>query len=374
MTGSELTRPARPVASPAAAKPVGARRSLRIASFTVETTGRRTVYLDINHWYALGEAMAGRPQKPEHVDVLNQLTGLVEQGRIMIPLSAVNYIELSENPRDHQREEAAKVMTLLARFNTLTSTKRIVDEELGLALNRMFGRPAFPTRTEKFGFGANFALTGEIKQFTLVGGTDDSRGRLEATLGVSITELEARVNAVSEYELLKQPPRPYASTIPGYDPYAARREADRELASFNVMANALRTNPDLRSRPLDAIYARQFAVDIEANFVQALLNAGYSMDRPPPLRDRESLTTLLTSMPSRRVATMLQYHYLKDSNKHWKINDLRDNTALAMTIPYCDIVVTDSAAWNTAVNHAHLDKEFETAMFRNLTDLAAHLN
>lgn len=79
-------------------------------------------------------------------------------------------------------------------------------------------------------------------------------------------------------------------------------------------------------------------------------------------------------MPSRRVATMLQYHYLKDSNKHWKINDLRDNAALAMTIPYCDIVATDSAAWNTAVHHAHLDKEFGTAIFRSLTDLAAHLN
>jgi len=140
------------------------------------------------------------------------------------------------------------------------------------------------------------------------------------------------------------------------------------------MVNALRTNPDLRSRPLDAIYARQLTVDIESNFVQALLNAGYSMNRRPPLRDRESLTTLLTSMPSRRVATMLQYHYLKDSNKHWKISDLRDNAALAMTIPYCDIVVTDSAAWNTAVNHAHLDKEFGTAIFRSLTDLAAHLN
>ena len=45
-----------------------------------------------------------------------------------------------------------------------------------------------------------------------------------------------------------------------------------------------------------------------------------------------------------------------------------------MTVPYCDIVVTDSAAWNTAVNRAHLDKEFGTAIFRSLTDLAAHLN
>jgi hypothetical protein len=340
----------------------------------VETSGRRTVYLDINHWYSLGEAMAGHPQKPEHVEVLKQLTQLVEQGRIMIPLSAVNYIELSENPRDHQREEAANVMTLLARFNTITSTKRIVDEELGLALSRMFGRPAFPVRTEKFGFGANFALTGEVKQFRLSGGTDDARIQLEAVLGISVAEMEARVNAVSEYELLKQPPKAYWSTIPGYDPYAARREADRELVSFNVMVTARRTNPDLRSRPLDAIYARQLTIDIEDNFVQALLDAGYSVNRRPPLRDRNALTTLLTSMPSRRVATMLQYHYLKDSNKHWKINDLRDNAALAITIPYCDVVVTDSAAWDTAVNHAHLNQEFGTVIFRSLTDLAAYLN
>jgi hypothetical protein len=89
----------------------------------VETSERRTVYLDINHWYALGEAMAGHPQKPVHVDVLHQLTRLVKQGWIMIPLSAVNYIELSENPRDHQREQAAKAMTLLARFNTITQRR-----------------------------------------------------------------------------------------------------------------------------------------------------------------------------------------------------------------------------------------------------------
>jgi hypothetical protein len=84
----------------------------------------------------------------------------------------------------------------------------------------------------------------------------------------------------------------------------------------------------------------------------------------------------MAPMPSCRVATMLQYHYLKDSNKKWKINHLRYNAALAMTISCCGIVVTDSAAWITAVNQAHLDKEkeFGTAIFRSLTDLAAHLN
>jgi hypothetical protein len=63
--------------------------------------------------------------------------------------------------------------------------------------------------------------------------------------------------------------------------------------------------------------------------------------------------TLLTLMPSRPVATMLQYHYLKDSNKHWKINDLRDIAALAMTIPYWGIVVTDSASGGQGAGDVH---------------------
>ena len=83
----------------------------------MEAAGRRIVYLDINHWYALGEAMTGCPREARDLDVLRQLLGLVEQGRIMIPLSAVSYIELSENPRDRQREEAAGVMTCHVEYD-----------------------------------------------------------------------------------------------------------------------------------------------------------------------------------------------------------------------------------------------------------------
>ena len=36
------------------------------------------------------------------------------------------------------------------------------------------------------------------------------------------------------------------------------------------------------------------------------------------------MTKLLMSLPSRRVARMMQFHYLKDVNRDWKLNDLRD--------------------------------------------------
>jgi hypothetical protein len=169
-----------------------------------------------------------------------------------------------------------------------------------------------------------------------------------------------------------QPQTGIRNRIPGYDPYAARRVADEELRSFNVLVDTVHNNPDVILRPLDAIYERQFLFEFLDNYTRALMSAGFT-SRRRPFWSKEDLSAFLESMPSRRVATMLQLHYLKDTNKHWKINDLRDNVALSKAIPYCDIVVTDSEVWDVAVNRAHLDQEFGTPIFRRLVDLAAHL-
>jgi hypothetical protein len=85
------------------------------------------------------------------------------QGQLILPLSAVHYFELAENPRDEHRERAAKAMALLSRFKAITCMSKIVDEELALALNKRFGRPAFPVKVPKLGVGVWFALKGESK-------------------------------------------------------------------------------------------------------------------------------------------------------------------------------------------------------------------
>lgn len=332
----------------------------------------RIVYLDTNHWYALGRAMAGRPDRPEHVAILKTLREQAIQGRLMFPLSSVHYMELGENPRDQQRKEAADVMMALSQFTTMVPLGRIIDEELAQALNRRFGRPAFPIKVEKFGYGVSFVFTGKGRLAGKVtGGTEEDLRELEAKLGKPIAQWEAEINVFTEYHLLKQPEMALRDQIPGYDPYAARALADEELKSFNVMVDTVHTNPDVIPRPLDAICARQF-IEFRSNFSRALQDAGFTAPQWP-FRDKEDMTEFLMSLPSRRIATMLQFHYLKDSNKHWKINDLRDNAALSQAIPYCDIVVTDSEVWDVAVNKAHLDSEFKTPIFRRLTDLTAYL-
>lgn len=88
------------------------------------------MYIDINHWYALGRADMGSPDKPEHAAVLSRLQGEVDAGRLVIPLSSVTYTELTENPRDQLREAAAGVMLKLSRLVTIAPPAKIVDEEL----------------------------------------------------------------------------------------------------------------------------------------------------------------------------------------------------------------------------------------------------
>jgi hypothetical protein len=351
----------------------GCHQATCIASTAVETATRRVVYLDTNHWYALGRAMAGHPDQPEHVDILRMLADQLGQGQLMFPLSGVHYMEFAENPRDRHRQEAADVMALLSRFTTITSAGKIIDEELAQSLNHRFGRPAFPIKVKKSGYGATFALTGNERGLGRVtGGTEQDRLELEAKLGMSIAEWEAELDGFIEYMLLRQPNTDIWDKIPDYDPYAARCLADKQLSSFNRLVDTVHTNADVTTRPLDAIYERQFIFEFLDNYTRALMSAGVTKNRRP-FHSKEELSEFLESMPSRRVATMLQYHYLKDTNKHWKINDLRDNVALSQAIPYCDMVVTDSEVWDVAVNRAHLDTEFNTLIFRRLTDLAAYL-
>jgi hypothetical protein len=192
---------------------------------------------------------AGHPRQLSHPDILSKLTNEANLGRLRFPLSAVHYIELTENPRDKQRREAAEVMAPLSRFMTMAPIGRIIDEELARELNKRYGRPAFPTKVPKFGSGVRYAF-GET------------------------TDPEEQFDEIKERLLLEGPPQAIRSQIPNYDANSARRIADAELESFNVMHTTLRIDPHIAARPLDAICARQLMVDILDNWTRALHSAG----------------------------------------------------------------------------------------------------
>lgn len=50
------------------------------------------------HWYALGRAAKGSPDKAEQPAILTALQAESDVGRLLLPLSSVTYTELTENP------------------------------------------------------------------------------------------------------------------------------------------------------------------------------------------------------------------------------------------------------------------------------------
>ena len=188
-------------------------------------------------------------------------------------------------------------------------------------------------------------------------------------MGMTLSDVEA----LAEFYILKTPGS-LRSQIPNFDPNLWRREADAELAALKVMlANIHSDDTSITRRPEAAVYARQLGGDIRENFSRALTTAGYADTWTFPLKDGDELADFVKRLPTQRVATELKIHYAKNSQTPWKINHLRDIAALSVAIPYTDAVVTDRDVRSAATHRTGLDKEFNTKVFSQLTDLAEYL-
>jgi hypothetical protein len=77
-------------------------------------------------------------------------------------------------------------------------------------------------------------------------------------------------------------------------------------------------------------------------------------------------------MPSVDVAVTIKTALHKNKEHRWTPNDIADIDALGSTIPYCDVVVTDTAMASLA-NETGLAERLETTVLSSLPELERHL-
>ena len=185
-----------------------------------------------------------------------------------------------------------------------------------------------------------------------------------------IARIEREANAYAERAFISGPPNAARRTIPGYDPYAARRAADSELERVKHVVEGLRANKRLHRRLDDVLFAQEIVVDL-----MDVLNESMSYAR---IRQREmaggahDADRLLLSLPSRRVSVAIKRRCLQDLTRKWTVSDVRDISAMSFAVPYCAVVVSVTAVCD-ALTRAGLDKAFDTVVLNDLDDLAAHL-
>ena len=84
------------------------------------------------------------------------------------------------------------------------------------------------------------------------------------------------------------------------------------------------------------------------------------------------LRSIYSAMPSMDVAVTLKASLHRDPSHEWRNNDIYDISALALTIPYCDVVVTDNSMWSHVTRHK-LPERYDTVVISQLAALPTHI-
>jgi hypothetical protein len=150
----------------------------------------------------------------------------------------------------------------------------------------------------------------------------------------------------------------------GYAAAAQRAAAELE------QVRRFDTEPAWRgSRIRDVIAAREVVIEMQGMLSEALDARGVTLLEvfPDPEHARA-----LDRMPSFDVSVTLKAAYHRNPAHKWKPNHIHDIDALAATVPYCDVVVTDREAAACA-NDTGLAERLDTVVCSSLDNLLPQL-
>ncbi|KPG85546.1 hypothetical protein AEQ27_05515 [Frigoribacterium sp. RIT-PI-h] len=117
-----------------------------------------------------------------------------------------------------------------------------------------------------------------------------------------------------------------------------------------------------RHRLEEVMIASTYA-DIMDLLVRAGIELGVGMDK---LLD--NMRPIVEAIPSRWVEMKLRHQRQANPQKAWDSHDLNDVTALAIAVPYCDVVVTERS-WTSMLNVAKVPARFSHMVTPSLRDV-----
>ena len=121
-----------------------------------------------------------------------------------------------------------------------------------------------------------------------------------------------------------------------------------------------------RGRLRDVVAARELCTEFQDMLRRALAERQLALT--DVISDQESARKLARSMPSTEISIELKTAWHRNRDKNWTANDIYDIDAMALAVPYCDIVVTEKACHH-ALTTARLGERMHTALLRDLNEL-----
>lgn len=339
-------------------------------------TGQSLVYLDLNHWISLAKAATGHRTGGPYQPALTAVRDAASSGLYLFPLSLTHYMEMAGIQDPRQRADIADVMEEVSGFTTLLSRTHIMRMEVEAALDRALDTDSpHLADIELLGHGIGHAMgmRGGLSIRSASGDVTDEARAAWPDGSAAFDLMLANARGQLERSMLRGPTDAEVPDLKanGWDPTAAKRSAESRAESERQLAERLDNDPQYWNRLRDVVQARYMSLEVIDMLTQALLDRGRTLAEV--VTGRESIRSFADCMPSADIHATLTEAAHRNREKSWEPNDIFDIDALSITVPYCDIVVTERYA-SHVLNAAHLPRWMKTEVVPRLKDLTEWLN
>jgi hypothetical protein len=336
----------------------------------------KLVYLDLLHWVSLAKANSRHRDGDQFKDMLASCVDARDRGAAVFPISDAIYMEVAKIGSHRQRRDLREVIERVSSYRVITSRVVIAQHEVEALLDRMVGPSPHPINAMDYldwGIARAFGMVGGFRvmnvdteeDVTLEVRSKHPDGPDAFDMILMKAELDLNRKSLEGPTSAEEPGLREA----GWDPRAAYEVAERRAAQEIEQVGRFNDDPSWRGERLrDVISAREVLIEINRMLGEGMAARGASLDDLFDENDIEATRRSLDSMPSYDVSVSLKTAYHRNPEHSWKPNHIHDIDALASTVPYCDIVVTD----REAASHLHrtgVADRFGTTALSTLSDL-----
>ena len=330
------------------------------------------VYLDLNHWINLSRAFSGHRDGEKHKDILDFCLKSVERK------TAVFYIEIQKTGDYQKRCNLREVIERLSQYMVVLPRHIVAAHESEAVWDQIIGPNSRPINDMNYldrGVLRSVGLEGGIRIMSSNNEDITTEFRRSYVDGPEVfDEKVSEVMLEFERQMIEGPSPEEEEDFrkSGYSPEVTLEQYEQEAEHEAELVGLLDDEPKWRNdRLYDVVSARELLFHINHISKRGCIERGInSLDEV--FHSVGDPRAAFGSMPSFDASVTLKTFLHKNAKHRWSNNDIYDIHALAITLPYCDIVVTDRAMAARAVQ-SKLAGNLKTIVLHRLSDLHQYL-
>jgi hypothetical protein len=302
------------------------------------------VYLDTNVWIDIARAWYERDSRSPHKDIATYLKDKVAKQSIRLILSHFHCLEMLKYEDKTWRDRLWLFAVSLSGCTGLLNRQCIQDVLIEQAVSRVFnvepvGSPSDPyTNSALFGFpfGCKSPYTKVILR--------TQEGWISFWLDMPEETREQLFLGMMNMEQSFIQRRNNLKLSWRKEDYTTRRRA----------------------------YITSLFFDLQDSYMRAMIKIGKRFREDIESLRLEDKLRLVTEVPTLDVEVALATQHLQQWDRPEEINDIRDIGHLCMSVPYCDIVVTE-CYWIDKLKREKMDERYNTILLSDISTLITTL-